>query len=581
MRKFNILCLAVAALITGCAKKELLRTNADGSPKTEQRLKVAGSAVGDVVGKLTVGYQGWFAAPGDGSPQNRWAHWAGGTTPAPGNQGFELWPDTREYTTTYQTGYANLGNGQPAKLFSSYTAQTVNKHFEWMQTYDIDCAALQRFGGPTYDDATIKGHNDGMALKVKTAAETYGRKFYIMYDVSGWSNMQSVIKTDWTNTIVGTLNLLSSPAYAKQNGKPVVCIFGMGYLSAPNPGPGDPTACLDVINWFKAQGCYVIGSVPMDWRNPNNVFSRNNFASVYNAFNMLAPWAVGAEVNSTYQPWIQGDYDYCEAHGIDYQPIAYPGFAWSNWNGGAQNAIPRNHGDFMWSQASVMKTVGAKSLYVAMFDEYDEGTAIAKAAENASMKPTNQYFLSLDADGVAVSSDFYLRLAQDAGKLIKGQIPAQAIHPTPHIVGGAGPIANGTYKIINRNSGLAVDAAGQLTANGTAIDQWTYNGGANQKWVLTSLGGNIYSIVGVQSNRALDVAGQSVANGALIQLYENNGGPNQKWEITPTTGGYYSVKSVQSGKALDVPGQSTAGGVQLDQWQSDGGTNQQWAFQAP
>ncbi len=34
------------------------------------------SPVGDVVGKITVGYQGWFACKGDGSSINAWWHWA-------------------------------------------------------------------------------------------------------------------------------------------------------------------------------------------------------------------------------------------------------------------------------------------------------------------------------------------------------------------------------------------------------------------------------------------------------------------------------------------------------------------------
>jgi len=65
-------------------------------------------------------------------------------------------------------------------------------------------------------------------------------------------------------------------------------------------------------------------------------------------------------------------------------------------------------------------------------DEYDEGTAIAKAAETKEQIPTDQYFLTLDADGVRVSSDFYLRLAHDGAKMIKGEIPLQDQHPTKH-----------------------------------------------------------------------------------------------------------------------------------------------------
>ena len=69
-----------------------------------------------------------------------------------------------------------------------------------------------------------------------------------------------------------------------------------------------------------------------------------------------------------------------------------------------------------------------------MFDEYDEGTAIAKAAETADMIPTDHYFLTLDADGVRVSSDFYLRLVHDGAQMMKGQIPLQQTHPTKHIL---------------------------------------------------------------------------------------------------------------------------------------------------
>ncbi len=39
-----------------------------------------------------------------------------------------------------------------------------------------------------------------------------------------------------------------------------------------------------------------------------------------------------------------------------------------------------------------------------MFDEFDEATAIAKAAKDRRMIPTDQYFLTLDADGTSSPS---------------------------------------------------------------------------------------------------------------------------------------------------------------------------------
>jgi len=93
------------------------------------------SPPGDVVGKVSVGYQGWFAATGDGSPINDWWHWANdwSKAPSPTNVGIKSWPDVRSYTSTYKTAFNNLNNGEPATLFSSFNDQTVNTHFAWLQ----------------------------------------------------------------------------------------------------------------------------------------------------------------------------------------------------------------------------------------------------------------------------------------------------------------------------------------------------------------------------------------------------------------------------------------------------------------
>jgi hypothetical protein len=141
---------------------------------------------------------------------------------------------------------------------------------------------------------------------------------------------------------------------------------------------------------------------------------------------MISPWMVGAIGNdgdsdgiraSTNEP----DVAYCASHHIDYQPCVLPGDL---------SLRQRVHGDFMWHQFANMIQVGARSLYVSMFDEFGEGNQIAKTAADTSMIPTGSSFLPLDEDGTACSSDYYLRLTGDGGRMLKGEIPFTFTRPT-------------------------------------------------------------------------------------------------------------------------------------------------------
>lgn len=419
MKKLNaIFLIALVTLSNSCSKSNsgLSTTPVVDQPKTP--IDLTPSPVGDVVGKITVGYQGWFAATGDGSPINAWWHWTQdwSTAPSPGNLGIKSWPDVRDYTSTYQTAFANLNNGSPAKLFSSFTDQTVDTHFLWMQQNGIDAAALQRFN-PNGQEGPVR---DAITAKVKTAAEAHGVKFYIMYDVSGWTNMQSEIKADWTNKMSA---YTASSAYAKQNGKPVVCIWGFGF--SDDNHPWSAAVCLDVINWFKSKGCYIIGGVPTHWRKEESD-SRPNFLAAYNAFDMLSPWMIGRIGNANdsdnfYTTINQPDQAYCNANGIDYQPCVLPGDLQEH---------QRAHGDFMWRQFYNMKRTGAQGIYISMFDEYNEGNQIAKTAETSSFIPAGSTFVPLDEDGTACSADYYLRLTGDGGKMFKGTIALTTVRPT-------------------------------------------------------------------------------------------------------------------------------------------------------
>ena len=424
----------------------------------------AASPVGDVVGKITVGYQGWFACAGDGAPIRGWWHWSNdwGRPPSPTNKAISAWPDMREYAAGYRSDYGNLNNGSPATLFSSYDQSTVNTHFLWMQQNGCDTAALQRFNPNGGEGAT----RDAMATKVRIAAEATGRKFYVMYDVSGWTNMQPEIKTDWLNKMAA---LVASPAYARQNGRPVVGIWGFGFNDDNHPWSA--AACLEVVNWFKAQGCYVMGGVPTWWRNGNSD-SRAGYLDVYHAFNMISPWMVGRIGDAAGSDWFytnanQQDQADCNAHGIDYQPCVLPGDL-----GGRQRA----HCDFMWRQFYNMVRVGAQGIYISMFDEYNEGNQIAKTAETAAFLPSNSGMLALDEDGTPCSSDYYLRLTADGGRMLKRQIALTATRPTLPVAGGTTP---GTGKVVSlrarvNNAYVCAENAGDgaLIANRTAIGGW-------------------------------------------------------------------------------------------------------------
>ncbi|MFI5756410.1 discoidin domain-containing protein [Streptomyces sp. NPDC051569] len=440
----------------------------------------AASPPGDVVGKITVGYQGWFACSGDGAPINGWWHWSQnwGQSPSPGNNAIKSWPDNRDYTHTYRTAYAALGSGQPATLFSSYDQQTVDTHFSWMRQNGIDTAALQRFNpnggeGPT---------RDAMAVKVRASAESQGRKFYIMYDATGWTNMKQELKDDWTNKMRAHT---ASSAYARQNGKPVVGIWGFGFNEANKNWP--VADCLDVVNWFKAQGCYVMGGVPTHWRSGNED-SRAGFMDLYHAFDMLSPWMVGrianvADTDNFYTSVNTPDQADCNAHGVDYQPCVLPGDL---------QAGHRAHGDFMWRQFYNMVRVGAQGIYISMFDEYNEGNQIAKTAENASQIPVGSGIRALDEDGTACSSDYYLRLTGDGGRMLRGELALTPVRPTAPTPGGGGGDPQPSGDLALRKPATASSYT-QVYGPGNAVDgnsgsYWESANNAFPQWIQVDLG---------------------------------------------------------------------------------------------
>jgi hypothetical protein len=453
-------------------------------------IALAASGPGDVVGKVMCGYQGWFSCQGDGSAIGGWSHYSSSGAPSSSTCLIKSWPDVRDYTTTYQTAFANYGNGQPAKLYSPWDQQSVDTQFYWMQQTGIDGVALQRFGSWTSPGSKSKSQVDGIATRVKNAAEKYGRKFYVMYD----GHSTDALQADWTNTIVGTLHLTSSPAYAMQNGKPVVCLWGVGKSDR-----GTTSGWMDMINGFKSLGCYVIGGPLAGWRTdtPN--------LPAYNLCDMITPWMVGAIGNiagadNQYNRAVQ-DIAYCKSLGIDYQQGVIPGDL---------QLHQRVHGDLMWREFYNAVRAGTQGIYIAMFDEYNEGNQIAKTAESASMIPVGSSFLGLDEDGTACSSDYYLRLTGDGGRMLKGQISLTATRPTQPMGG------TGVYQDPAPNLSMTASPVKVLPLrNGARIDYSApFENNVVDMRIFTSTGRIVWQYHAVQSGKGLHSVDWAAANNA-------------------------------------------------------------------
>jgi hypothetical protein len=97
-------------------------------------------------------------------------------------------------------------------------------------------------------------------------------------------------------------------------------------------------------------------------------------------------------------------------------------------------------------------------------------------------------------------------------------------------------VGGGYYKLLNRNSGKALDVAGQSVADGANVQQWADNGQTNQQWRPVQVSSGVYKLVARHSGKVLDVAGQSAADGANVQQWADNGQTNQQWQLVQADG---------------------------------------------
>ncbi|MDP4238187.1 MAG: PA14 domain-containing protein [Bacteroidota bacterium] len=368
-------------------------------------------------GKVMVGYQGWFRTPND--PEARgWVHWGDIQN---GNYNVDMWPDISQYPKQVLEKAADIKtlSGKPGYLFSSAWPEVADLHFRWMREHDIDGAFLQRFVSDKF--CSISGGSEWVLANVREAANREGRIWAIEYDVSGYADAKilETLKKDW-KWMVDTFGILKDPNYAYENGKPVVFIWGLPFPDR-NFTLKTSNAVVDFFKNDPKYGVYLIGGIPGNWRK------------------MDVGWQDHFKKYDAVLSWMSRSYaddvaDFAKL-GVIYYPHVKPGFSWSNLmhipTGSTEAYTPREGGKFYWNCLCDAAKAKVDRLFIGMFDEYDEGTAIMPMSDDAPPTPSRpglavQFFKNNKFQGRPFNTsyadiDFDLAsIPQFKGKVVNG-----------------------------------------------------------------------------------------------------------------------------------------------------------------
>ena len=428
-------------------------------------------------GLVMTGYQGWFGAPGDGCSHSQhsntaWYHYRENDMFEPGvlRNSIDFWPDMREYEKQYTPGKFILPNGEKATVYSAYDKSSVLLHFKWMKDYGIDGAFMQRFVGEVIDNPDGKDHFDKVLESAMEGSNTHQRAICVMYDLGGFMSNNK----RGTDAVLADAQAImdkymlkdrtKQKFYLYQNAKPMIVLWGVGFN---DNRPYSLTDIENLMNGLKEKGFSIMLGVPTYWRERrNDALPDAKLHDLIKAADVIMPWFVGRYGDDNYSNFhslIENDIKWCKDNKVEYAPLCFPGSCDRNMH--PNNGInPRLGGKFLWNQMYHCIKSGAQLLYIAMFDEIDEGTAIYKCL-NQSGVPSNEsavdYYVVYQNGGYRISSkmvegltgndwcqrakdlnitfmgiedglptDHYLWLVGQGKKMLRGEIPLKSTWPS-------------------------------------------------------------------------------------------------------------------------------------------------------
>ncbi len=389
-------------------------------------------------GLVMAGYQGWFRAEGDGT-ESGWGHYGRNGKFDSENNTVDFWPDVTEYEKTYKTSFKSP-NGKAAEVFSSADKSTTELHFKWMKEYGVDGVFMQRFFGVTRGYKNSNKSQDIILRNALGASQKNDRAIAVMYDLSGLKadgeDCSSVIE-DWKMLVdeMKITNQGDNQTYLYHKNKPLVAIWGVGF---PDRSYNIRKIGVNrLIDFLKNDpvygGCAVMLGVPTYFRDLDKDCLPDPYLhELIESVDIVMPWMVQRftplvhNVVDHIKDHVIADIKWSKKHDVDYVPVICPGFSWRNLSLGkpelarytAYGAIPRLGGRFYWDQLTTVINAGAEMIYVAMFDEIDEGTAILKVSDTP---PNSDKAHFVDNDGMP--SDHYLWLTGLGAKMLRKEIP--------------------------------------------------------------------------------------------------------------------------------------------------------------
>ena len=257
-------------------------------------------------------------------------------------------------------------------------------------------------------------------------------------------------------------------------------------------------------------------------------------------------------------------------------PVYYDLEKWT-WKGHQPPTDPNVYNDIVNNWYGALQSAGYKNLGVYSYTSYLQGP-LKHADIYAKTTWVAQYGARMGFDSFPTNSRGWQYTSSGKVGGIRGNVDMNAFGNKEYVNGRSSndlqaaidvrrmtavTIPNGNYYINVRSKvASSVDIPGGSAADSTAIQLYSGNSSKAQQFTFTRQSDGSYEIVNVNSGKALDVRNGVAENNAIVQQYSRNNSQAQRWFIRDSGAGYY-LQSALGNWVLDLSGGNTANGAAI------------------